>query len=130
MISYDITDVNNNNRNYIRSMLERFHWQRLGGSVFRYEGTLINGRLYEDWLNHVAPSLMFLRSFLLLHNISLRFLTVDASSTAFLDHSDPGVPLGTSVQQGEDLDLAEPTNTQSSVIGIRDFVTASVRTIT
>src|SRR5277367_2928321 len=69
-LSYDVTNLDNNERNYIRSMLERFHWQRLGGSVFRYDGVeQADGSVLEDWLNHVAPALMFLRSYALQHGI-------------------------------------------------------------
>lgn len=70
--------------------LERLHWRRLGGSVFRYDGvSQADGTLHEDWLNHIAPSLMFPQSFLIARGITLKFLTVDASSIRFLDHSMP-----------------------------------------
>lgn len=70
--------------------LERLHWRRLGGSVFRYDGvSQADGTLHEDWLNHIAPSLMFPQSFLVARGITLKFLTVDASSIRFLDHSMP-----------------------------------------
>jgi hypothetical protein len=125
-ISYDLRTDDTNQRTYVRSMLERFHWRRLGGSVFRYEGVRQeDGTLYEDWLNHVAPSLMFLRSFLLSHGIRLRFLTVDASSISFLDHSDRDFPLGTAPQNGPQINLADPTNPQSSEIRISEFVDAA-----
>ncbi len=129
IVSYDLTDVDNNNRNYIRSMLERFHWRRLGGSVFRYDGIVnqTDGTQYEDWLNHVIPSLMFLRSFLISRNITLRFFTVDASSTSFLDHSDLGQLYGTAPQRGSDLLFATPTNSQSSENAIRACVEAAIQ---
>ncbi len=126
-VSYDLTGVAPANRNYIRSMLERFHWKRLGGSVFRYDGIpQSDGTLYEDWLNHVAPSLMFLRSYLLRHNITLRFFTVDAASTSFLDHSDQSALLGSNPQRGDDINFAEPTNNQSSVSTIKSFINAGI----
>ena len=125
-LSYDVTNIDNNARNYIRSMLERFHWQRLGGSVFRYDGVeQADGTRYEDWLNHIAPSLMFLRAFLLNRRIALRFLTVDASSISFLDHSDPSIQLGTTPQSGRQVELASPSNDQSSERTIRDFLDAA-----
>jgi len=124
-ISYDVATNDNNLRNYIRSMLERFHWKRLGGSVFRYEGVEREGILYEDWLNDVVPSLMFLRSFVLSRGITLKFFTLDASSVSFLDFSEPALPLGIAPQIGDDLAFAEPTNNQSSVATLRAFVTAA-----
>jgi hypothetical protein len=96
-VSYDLSAVQDaNDRNYIRSMFERFNWRRMGGSVFRYDGVdQPGGGKYEDWLNHVVPALMFMRSFLINKNIQLRFFTIDAASVSFLDHSDPAVLLGT-----------------------------------
>jgi hypothetical protein len=127
-VSYDVADLTPANRNYIRSMLERFYWKRLGGSVFRYEGILQDDATrYEDWLNHVAPSLMFLRSYLLQHNITLRFFTVDAASTSFLDHSDPSALLGPNPQRGDCINLAEPTNSQSSVSTIKNFIDTGIQ---
>jgi|SRR5579883_1573882 len=117
-----------NDRTYIRSMLERFHWRRLGGSVFRYDGVTneMDGTLYEDWLNHVVPAIMFLRSFLISRGITLRFFTLDASSTSFIDQSDPALLYGQEPQRGPDIDLANPTNLQSSEGTIRAFVDATI----
>lgn len=126
-ISYDVTNIDNNDRNYIRSMLERFHWRRLGGSVFRYDGVVqADDTLHEDWLNHIAPSLMFLRSFLVARGITLKFLTVDASSISFLDHSTPDILLGAAPQRGPELVFADPTNIQSSEATLRNFIDAAV----
>src|SRR5271169_74987 len=94
-LSYDLQTDDNNHRNYVRSSLERFGWTRLGGSVFRYEGR----RREEDWLNDVIPSLMFLRSYILNHGISLRYLTLDAASVVRIDFSDPDLPLGNGPQR-------------------------------
>ncbi|MEZ5785917.1 MAG: hypothetical protein R3D62_05425 [Xanthobacteraceae bacterium] len=66
-ISYDITDADNAERNYIRSMFERFGWSRLGGSVFRYQ--VIEGQSEEDWLNDVIPALMLFRSYVIANSV-------------------------------------------------------------
>lgn len=124
-ISYDLQTNDNNDRNYVRSMLERFHWRRLGGSVFRYEGVEdAAGDLQEDWLNHVAPALMFMRSYAIQHGITFRFFTLDAQSVAFVDHSDAGLPFGLQPQTGAQIVFADPTNQQSSQQTIRDFIDA------
>lgn len=126
-ISYDLVTTDNNHRSYIRSMLERFHWRRLGGSVFRYDGVEdVNGELQEDWLNHVAPALMFMRSYALNHNVTLRFFTLDAQSVAFVDHSDPGLPFGAQPVDGATVVFANPTNEQSSQERIRNFIDAGI----
>lgn len=126
-ISYDLTNVlNNNDRTYVRSMLERFRWRRLGGSVFRYEGLLdAQGALQEDWLNHVVPALMFFRSFILAHGITLSRFTVDAASVAHIDRSDPLLMLGAPPQSGVNVQLGIPTNPQSAEQVLRDFVDAA-----
>ena len=130
-LSYDIQTQNANDRSYIRSMLERFNWRRLGGSVFRYTGRQMqDGSNYEDWLNDVVPAIMFMRSYVLRHGITLRFLTIDASSVSFLDHTDPKCPLGSPPCGGDKLALVDPTNKQSSERAIRDFVDAAVESCT
>jgi hypothetical protein len=126
-LSYDLTDLNGNQRSYIRSALERFHWRRLGGSVFRYQGVDDgHGGLIEDWLNHVAPALMFLRSYIDKNGVSLRVLTIDAHSVAMIDHSDVAARYGFGVQDGRTLNLAQPTNVQSSEQAVRNFVDSCI----
>ena len=126
-LSYDLKTDDTKHRTYIRSMLERFYWRRLGGSVFRYAGvTLEDGTVYEDWLNHVVPAVMFMRSYLLSRGVSLRFLTIDAFSTSYVDNSDAALPFGRTPQPGAKLDLTEPSNVQSSEDLIRRFVDAAV----
>jgi hypothetical protein len=120
-LSYDLQTNDNNHRNYVRSSLERFGWKRLGGSVFRYEGR----RREEDWLNDVIPSLMFLRSYILNHGISLRYLTLDAASVVRIDFSDPNLLLGNAPQRGTGMRFRQPTNPQSAVRTLRRFVDAA-----
>ena len=122
-ISYDLKTEDNNQRNYLRSMLERFGWKRLGGSVFRYP----EAGQEEDWINCVIPALMFLRSYILKNNIEIKFFTLDANSISMIDNSDPTLTLGMSPTDGPNLVLEEPTNPQSSVKTIRDFVDAAVQ---
>ncbi len=127
-ISYDMTVSDTNHRTYVRSMLERFGWKRLGGSVFRYSGRLDpnSGEIYEDWLNDVAPALMFLRSYAIRKNITLNFLTLDANSVARIDHSDPAQRYGVAPQVGAHCAQDTPTNEQSSVKTIQDFIDKAI----
>ncbi len=90
--------------------------------MLRYEGVEIDGERYEDWLNHIAPAIMFFRSYILAHDLRIKFLTIDASGASFLDYSDIHQPLGRRPMTGGNLDLIDPTNTQSSERRIRDFV--------
>lgn len=126
-LSYDLRTQDANHRTYVRSMLERFGWRRLGGSVFRYDGRQTPiGTLEEDWLSDVVPSIMFFRSFLLRNNIDLVFMTLDTNSVAHIDHSDAALTFGNLPLSGNDLNLVQPTNGQSSVQRIQQFVTAAV----
>ncbi|MFZ0889266.1 MAG: hypothetical protein WA005_12495 [Candidatus Binataceae bacterium] len=126
-ISYDLVVTDNNQWNYVRSMLERFGWQRLGGSVFRYPR---RGQIDEDWLNDVIPSLMFLRSYVLKNSISIKYFTIDASSISMIDLSDPNLLFGEPPRTGPELSLKDPTNDQSAAKTIRDFVDAAIKATT
>jgi hypothetical protein len=115
-VSYDLRTDDNNHRNYVRSMFERFGWKRLGGSVFRYEK--LDDQ--EDWLNEVVPALMIFRSYVLAKGISLQFFTLDTSSVTRIDWSDNDKLLGNTPD--EDLTLHPPTNNQSSETRLRRAV--------
>jgi len=121
-ISYDLANANGSQRNHIRSMFERFGWQRLGGSVFRYVGK----ESQEDWLNEVVPSIMFFRSYISKHRITLRYFTLDTNSVTRIDNSDPALPVGRTPVDGAGLDLHPPTNTQSSVKRLRRSVQVAI----
>jgi len=123
-ISYDLIDMNTNDRTYIRSMLERFGWKRLGGSVFRYDGSNQQNAQGEDWLNDVVPALMFMRSYIVARNGTLRFFTVDTHSSSTIDHSDHTILYGR--QPTENLQFTIPTNSQSSEKTLREFVSSAV----
>jgi hypothetical protein len=130
-VTYDFTQVpaqQGNDRTYLRSMFERLHWRRVGGSVFRYEGVLQpDGTRYEDWLNHIAPALMFMRSYVVRRGLQMSFFTIDAASVSFLDHTDPQALLGTSAQA--QVQLAQPTNPQCPPDAIERFLTAATNAL-
>ncbi|MBW7968406.1 hypothetical protein [Bradyrhizobium sp. BR 10289] len=109
-VSYDLTNAGTNDRNYIRSMFERFGWKRLGGSVLRYS----KPEDEEDWLNEVVPALMIFRSYVQAKGIDIKFFTIDTNSVAHIDWSDSDNLLGDTPNDGDDLALHAPTNNQSS----------------
>jgi hypothetical protein len=125
-LSYDLQDVDTNQRSYVRSTLERFGWLRLGGSVFRYKGRAQeDGEVIEDWLNDVVPALMYVRSYVLSIGGKFRFLTIDAMSTSTLMDTDDEA-VGTPLEDGAALTMRNPANAQSSEQRIRAFVEASI----
>ena len=124
-VSYDLTNASANQRNYVRSMFERFGWRRLGGSVFRYSGRKIGNVSQEDWLNDVAPAVMFFRSYVLRNTIKVKSFTLDAMSVSRVDYS--STPhFGRRPKRGIDLSLKKPTNPQSSEKKLRDFIDAGI----
>lgn len=120
-ITYDFSGATSNDTNHLRSAMERLGWRRIGGSVLRY--TADN----EDWLNHVIPSLMFFRSYVLKHNLKLQRFSVDAHSVALVDLSDIGLPLGLAPTDGKGTPMSTPTNQQSSLAGVQDFIDGCTR---
>lgn len=116
-LSFDLQTDDTNKRTYLRSALERYGWKRLGGSVFRYP----TDNREPDWLNDVGPSVAFFRSYCLKNAITVKYFTIDASGAAFVDHSDAEALLGNQPLAGNDLNLATPTNGQSSVKALKDF---------
>src|SRR4051794_20542818 len=87
---------NSNNHQGLRAAFQRFGWQNMGGSVFVYEG--------EDWLNEVAPALMFFRSFVVRRELSLKNVTLTADIVSILGRRDE-----TRVQSGSDFAF-KPSN--------------------
>jgi hypothetical protein len=121
-VSYDLTEADSNQRNYVRSMFERFGWKRMGGSVFRYE----RREDEEDWLNDVAPALMIFRSYVLAKGITITAFTLDTNSVARIDTSDPDETLGYPPVNGDDTYLETPTNNQSSEERIRRAINSTI----
>ena len=122
-ITYDFAGDIGNHRSWLRSMLERFGFRRLGGSVFRYQGTRdASGHDTDDWLNHVAPALMLFRSYVVHNGLTLSRFTIDAHSVAFVDLSDAAAPIGTSPCTGAAVALESPTNAQAGEKDLRKFV--------
>ncbi len=65
---------------------------RRGNSTFKYKGRETDDGLYEDWLNDVAPSLMYFRSYLLEIDAHINHFTIDAMASSVRDHSDSSEP--------------------------------------
>ncbi len=119
--TYDVTDLDNNDRSRIRSAFERFSWEHLGGSVFRYPRFDQQGAI-EDWLNHVIPAVMFFRSFVLHRELTLTAFTLDCQSLSCFKANT--VNAGVGPQPSEHLPLVEPTNVQMGEQNLRDWIDA------
>jgi hypothetical protein len=93
--------------------------------VFRYGGRKIGGVLQEDWLNDVAPAVMFFRSYVLGNSIQVKSFTLDAMSVSRVDYS-VAPHFGRRPRPGAALSLKPPTNVQSSEKKLRNFVDAAI----
>ena len=79
IVTFDIKKIDKNGHPRLKSMFKRFGWQAIGGSVFKYPSSEKSNEP-EDWLNHVVPALMLLRTFVIAKELSLDSFCLSASS--------------------------------------------------
>lgn len=125
-ISFDLTAATPAHRNYVRSALERFGWKRLGGSVFRYPSRQAKAETQDDWLNDVVPSLMFFRSYIKSQNIQLSRFTIDGQSCSFFEQDEDQFMLDLRLKEPAQMAEVAPSNPQSSLSAIQDFLVKCV----
>lgn len=124
--TYDVTDIDNNDRTRIRSAFERFGWEHLGGSVFRYPRFDQTDPI-EDWLNQVVPAIMFFRSFVLHRNLTLSAFTLDSQSLSCFKSGAGNAGVGP--EGGATLSLMTPTNPAMGEQNLRDWVEDCVESV-
>lgn len=102
--NFDTAHVGQNDYGRLKSMFERFGWQSLGDTAYRYP-RLATEQPVEDWLNHVIPALMLFRTYTSLNPQVLTSFTLDAqSSSGFNPDTNAGhIPL-----RGEQVTLYPP----------------------
>ena len=82
-VTFDIPGSGAHDLGRLQSMFERLNWQRLGSTTYRYPRLSAPGP--EDWLNHVIPALMLLRTSVLGSRRSLTKFTLDATTSTGVD---------------------------------------------
>jgi len=81
-ISYDLSVDDKSDYLRVKAMFERFGWESLGGSSYRYPRLGTNDQPIEDWLNHVVPALMLFRAFITSRPAgTLKKFTLDTNSS-------------------------------------------------
>ena len=75
VFSYDIRTATPTQRNHIQSLFERFGWEGVGGSNYRYPK--LQSDEPEDWLNFVVPALMLFRSYVRKNSLRVTKYSVD-----------------------------------------------------
>jgi hypothetical protein len=118
MISYNFQGAAGVHNSRMQSMFERFGWQNVGGSCYRYPPLAAQPEV-EDWLNQVIPALMLFRTYIVGHNLQLDGLSIDAHSSTGID-ANSGV--GSQPQAGANINLTTPTNPQFGVKNLRNWL--------
>ena len=83
-VSFDIEQASvkdGNDRTRIQVAFLRLGWEHIGGSCWRYPA-LGTQHASEDWMNHVVPALMYLRSIVEHSGMNMFRFTIDAHSEA------------------------------------------------
>jgi hypothetical protein len=106
IITFDIEGAPTIERNRIQSFFERFGWENLGGSSYRYP-RLGTEHPTEDWFNHVIPALMCFRAYVLTNRPVSKFTIDVQSSTGY----NPNAGFGSSPLPCSDDIIYIPTNT-------------------
>jgi len=108
VITYEIEGAPTIERNRIQSFFERFGWENLGGSSYRYPRLGTTDQPVEDWFNHVVPALMLFRTYIISSGRTLKKFTLDAhSSSGFSPSSEFGHAPSNDTAE---FDLYDPTN--------------------
>lgn len=119
VITFDIAGARPVERNRIQSFFERFGWENLGGSSYRYPKLGTNDQPVEDWFNHVVPALMLFRTYLISSGRQLTKCTLDVgSSTGY----SPNTNYGSAPLPGATAPLYQPTNVQFGEQNLRDWL--------
>ena len=82
VFTFDIEGAPPVERNRIQSFFERFGWQNIGGSSYRYPRLGTTDQPVEDWLNHIIPALMLFRTYILSSRRRVPLFTIDVQSSA------------------------------------------------
>lgn len=82
VITFDIESAEKNEYGRIQSFFERFGWENLGGTSYRYPRLGTADQPVEDWLNHIVPALMLFRTFFISTGRTLKKFTLDAQSSS------------------------------------------------
>lgn len=83
VITFDLKGYKKNDHGKIKTMFEKFGWENLGGTAYRYPKLGTSDQPVEDWLNHVIPALMLFRSYLSTRQgVILKRLSIDTNTSS------------------------------------------------
>jgi hypothetical protein len=119
-VTFDIDRPTPLELNRLRSAFERFGWEHLGNTAYRYP-QLGEYAAVEDWFNRVVPALMLLRAFavhLLADGRRLDKFSLDVQSST---GHDPVTGVGTPPLAADDLPFSQPSR-GGFAFGLRNLV--------
>jgi hypothetical protein len=120
VITFDIQGAPPVERNRIQSFFERFGWENLGGSSYRYPRLGTDDQPVEDWFNHVIPALMLFRTYLVSSGRTLIKCTLDVQSSSGYS---PNANYGKPPLDGAAAPLYPPTNPAFGEQNLRSWLT-------
>ena len=122
VFTFDLTDYGPSDHAQIKSFFERFGWQSLGGTAYRYPRLGTTDQPVEDWFNHVIPALMLFRAYVLKTGHTLSSHTLDAHSSTGFDPSEANASFGSPPLDSNDMVLYEPLTLQFGRRRLRDWL--------
>lgn len=120
VITFDIERAKPIEHNRIQSLFERFGWENLGGSSYRYPKLGTDDQPVEDWLNHVVPALMLFRTYIIRNKKVLKKYTLDVNSSTGYS---PLASYGNNASDGTTVPLYTPTNPAFGEKNLREWIT-------
>ena len=92
IVTFDLSNAKDLDLHRVRSLFERFGWEHLGGTAYRYP-RLEDEHSNEDWFNRVIPALMLLRALALAEGRGLTRFSIDVqTSTGYNSTTGIGQP--------------------------------------
>lgn len=120
VFTFDIKGAQSTERNQIQSFFERFGWENLGGSAYRYPRLgAEQENPVEDWFNHVIPAMMLFRSYVLDSQRELTKYTLDIQSSSGMN---PERKLGSPPLPSEEMRLYAANNPQFGGAKLRTWI--------
>lgn len=103
----DSNTIDPNDRTRLSLAFQRFGWEHIGGSAFRYPRIEQGSHPSEDWFNHVVPALMFFRALVEKKKVTIKRFTIEA-------HSSPGSgKAGADIATFAKIKMYEPTHSDT-----------------
>lgn len=129
--SYDFdtsSNLDSSDRSRISLAFQRFGWEHLGGSSWRYPPLGAESPQTADWFNHIIPALMYFRAIIEHSGIVMKSMSLDAhSSSGYRSGGENRAPVGQSIMPADAIelfvpDLAATTQSFLSEKRLRKFV--------